>query len=237
MQIHFTLRSDRPLAIPFHYQYQLQSALYALLSDAGLSDFWHDGGFGGSVKFKGFCFSGLQGKYAVNKEQRSIRFENDVSLEVRSPVFSFIDSLQRAVERRPYLTLFDTRLAVDYAALENRHLQTGRVVFNATTPVVAHRTLEDLKTAYYSPEEPDYFIHICENAEKKYMTVTGESPDALRLRACGPFRKTVTRYKSTWITGYTGAFEADTSVRMAEFLYNVGLGEKNSQGFGFITAK
>ena len=234
MQIILTLRPQKPLVIPFHYQYQLQSAVYALLGEVGQSDFWHDNGFGDAAGFKGFCFSGLTGKYTVDRENGQIRFADKVRLEVRSAAFSFIDAFQRAVECRPFLDLFDTRLDVIGASLMNRHLTDGRVMFRAVTPVVIRATEPDGRTRFFSPEEEEFYVRICNNAEKKYEAVTGEPADRLLLRPQGEFRKTVTKYKGFWVTGYTGAFALDTSLKMAEFLYNSGLGEKNSQGFGFV---
>ena len=235
MQIMLTLRPQKPLEIPFHYQYQLQSAIYAMLGEVGQSDFWHDNGFGDTASFKGFCFSGLTGKYTVDQENRRLRFEEKVYLEVRSATFSFIDAFQRAVERHPFLTLFDTRLDIVGASLMNRHFTDGRVVLKAVTPVVVRETEEDGHTYYFSPEEEAFFVRLCNNAEKKYESVVGQAADALLLRPYGAFKKTVTRYKGFWVTGYTGPFELNTTVRMAEFLYNSGLGEKNSQGFGFVS--
>ena len=153
---------------------------------------------------------------------------------MRSPAFSFIDSFQRAVECHPFIQLFDTRLDIVGASLMNRHFDSGHIVLQAVTPVAAHKTMEDGRTYFFSPEENDYYIRICNNAVKKYETVVGKSADTVMLRSYGEFKKTVTKYKKTFITGYTGAFEINTSLQMAEFLYNTGLGEKNSQGFGFV---
>lgn len=234
MQIKLTLRSAEPLVIPLNYNYQLQSAIYSMLGEVGRSDFWHDNGFGEVSRFKGFCFSSLTGRYRVDAESKTIRFEDAIYLEVRSPVFGFIDAFQRAAECHPYFKLFDTRLEIAGAALTNLHLPSGRITFEATTPTVVHSTAADGGTYYYSPQEEDYFVRLCNNAEKKYEAIMGEPAPRLALRPAGEFRRIVTKYKGFYICGYTGAFELDTSLRMAEFLYNSGLGEKNAQGFGFL---
>ena len=44
MQILVRFQPSAPLIIPYNYNYQLQSALYALLAEVGESDFWHDKG-------------------------------------------------------------------------------------------------------------------------------------------------------------------------------------------------
>ena len=234
MQIMLTLRPAQPLTIPLNYNYQLQSAVYAMLGEVGESDFWHDNGFGDVTRFKGFCFSSLTGSYRVDTENKTIRFEDTVELEVRSPAFSFIDAFQRALEQHPFLKLFDTRLDVTGAALFNTHLPSGRVTFRAVTPAVARATREDGSTYYFSPQEDGYFERLRLNAQKKFEAVTGTPAPALSLTPAGEYKKTVTKYKGFYVIGYTGVFRLDSTLAMAEFLYNAGLGEKNAQGFGFL---
>ena len=232
MQIKLTFRPDGPLVIPYNYNYQLQSAIYAMLRNVGESDFWHDNGFGDQTVFKGFCFSGLGGRYSTDRENRKLIFDSDVHLEVRSSEFEFIDSFQRALERYPYLKLFDTRLRAVSCSLENRHLTGGSLILKAETPVVVHETADDRHTYFFSPSEEEYCDRICLNAEKKYETITGNKPDSIKIATLGEFRKTVTKYQGFFITGYTGEFELNTSLRMAEFIYNIGLGEKTHRASG-----
>ena len=235
MQISIRFQPSVPLTIPYNYNYQLQSALYALLAETGESDFWHDKGFRYyDSTFKGFCFGKLKGNYRNDTEEKKITFEDTVSLEVRSPSFHFIDTFQRALENHPYIRLFDTRLDVAGAFLMNRHLDHETLIVQAVTPVIIHTTLEDGHAIYYGPDDESYFPRICRNAGRKYEAVTGEPPGNIRLLPRGPFKKTVTRYKNLYLTGYTGTMELRTSIKTAEFIYNAGLGEKNAQGFGFV---
>ena len=238
MQIQIIFRPASPLLIPYNYNYQLQSALYALLGEVGESDFWHDKGFRFyDSSFKGFCFGKLEGKYRSYPEEKKICFEDNVYLEVRSPSFDFIDALQRALEHHPYIRLFDTRLDVAGASLMNRHLDQERLLVQAVTPMIIHTTMEDGHTVYYSPEDENYFARICRNTERKYTAITGEQAGNISLVPRGSFKKTVTRYKNLYLTGYTGTMELRTSIKTAEFIYNTGLGEKNAQGFGFVQIK
>ena len=220
--------------IPFNYNYQLQSALFAMLGEVGESDFWHDNGFGDAAKFKGFCFGKLNGRYHADTAAKMISFDDEITLEIRSPSFAFIDSFQRALEQHPFLKLFDTRLDVTGAALLNKHLPGGSVILTAVTPVVIHRTLPDRHTVFFTPEDDEFYEGICNNASRKYESITGQKAPEILLRPLGEFQKTVTRYKGCYITGHTGSFKIRTELPFAEFLYNAGLGEKNAQGFGFV---
>ena len=238
MQISILFHSAGPLIIPYNYNYQLQSALYALLGEVEESDFWHDKGFRYyDSSFKGFCFGKLEGHYRTYPEEKKIEFEDTISLEVRSPSFDFIDALQRALEKHPYIRLFDTRLDVVGASLMNRHLDNEKLMIQAVTPIIIHTTLDDGHTIYYGPDDENYFTRICQNISRKYTAITGKQAGNITLMPRGTFKKTVTRYKNLYLTGYTGTLELNTSIKTAEFIYNVGLGEKNSQGFGFVQIK
>ena len=234
MQIHVAFSPDRPLTIPMAYQYQLQSAIYRKLSRGGAGD-WHDGGFAinDGQSYKAFCFGRLRGGYTV-ENRTYLRFTDTFSLEVRSPVFDFCDALQRALELSPRMKLFDTELNVSAARLMNVHIFSQTARFAAETPIVVSRRLPNGETEYFSPEEDRFFTGLCANYTGKYEAVTGEPAPELRLRPVSAFKKSVTKYKGIWVTGWRGELEVNAPPAALEFLYNTGLGEKNAQGFGFL---
>lgn len=234
MQILLKMHPTQPLIIPNNYNYQLQSALYAMLGEVGESDFWHDNGFGVITKYKGFCFGKLEGKYVINSEKKKLCFKNNIYLEIRSPSFEFADAFQRAVENHPYIKLYDTRLDIMEASLSNLHLSTGNVTFEAVTPVAVHTSLPDGHTYFYSPWEDEFAVRLQNNIRRKFESISGKEADTVHVSPCGELKKIVTKYKGFYITGYTGRFNLNTTIRMAEFIYNTGLGEKNSQGLGFV---
>ena len=49
-----------------------------------------------------------------------------------------------------------------------------------------------------------------------------------------PQRRIVTRFKEKWITCYKGKYALTGSSKALEFIYNTGLGVKNSAGFGML---
>ena len=46
--------------------------------------------------------------------------------------------------------------------------------------------------------------------------------------------KVVTRYKDTWLTGWTGRYALSSAPETLTFLYNAGLGQRNTAGFGIF---
>lgn len=232
MQIFLQLRPDQPLCVPFNYQYQLQSAIYSKLAEINVSDFWHDLGFGDKRKFKAFTFGPLKGKYTVSDNK--ICFSELVSLELRSPVFSFCDDIQRAIELDPRLKLFNTELNVINASIANAHINKYTATFKTESPILVYRSLENNKTQYFTPKDDDFYIGICNNFERKFEAVYNSPAEPIKIRPVGDFKKVVTRYKSTWLTAYHATLEVKASPQSLEFLYNSGAGAKNSQGFGFM---
>lgn len=233
MQLKILLQPEKSLCIPFNYQYQLQSAIYAKLAEVNASDFWHDNGFGGTNKFKAFCFGPLKGEYSVTYKR--LCFANNVSLEIRSPIFEFCNNFQRAIELSPHIKLFNTELNVINASIENQHINKEYVRFLADSPITIYQRTENGKTHYYTPDDEQFYIGICNNYERKYESVYNKKPDDLMIRPSGEFKKIVTNYKGTWINAYKGILEAKGSSKALEFLYDTGMGAKNPQGFGFLS--
>lgn len=232
MQLQITLRADGEPCFPLNYNHQLQSAIYSKLSEADASDSRHDVGFGGAKNFKAFVFGALRGRHTV--ENKTIRFTDEISFEVRSPIFQFCDDLQRSLELYPRIKLFDTALTVCGVSVLNRHINSRSIVAAANTAVVVHKTTADGKTIYYSPEEPEFTDGIERNFTRKFISVCGAAPRETDIIPTGSYKKVVTSYKDTWITGYLGKFELRGDRRELEFIYNTGLGAKNSQGFGML---
>ena len=79
MQILLTLQPENELIIPFNYNHQLQSALYAKLREGGGAHI-HDEGYGEDRDFKAFVFGALQGEH--RKEDKHFRFTGTVGKRI-----------------------------------------------------------------------------------------------------------------------------------------------------------
>lgn len=233
MQILIQLHTDSPFSIPLSYNYQVQSSIYKKLSEVGQADFWHDVGFGDLSRFKSFVFGRLIGDSAVSG--KTITFNGDILLEVRSPIFSFCDALQRSIEKNPQIRLFDRQLSITQCGLANRHLWNDRLLIQTLSPIVVKQKCSDGKSIFCDPQIAEYSERVNRNFVKKYHAVYAATPTDIRLYPVREIKKTVTTYKKTWITAYDGVFLLEGSVPCLEFLYNCGLGEKNAQGFGMFT--
>lgn len=236
MQIKLTLRPrGGRLYIPFNYNHQLQSAVYAKLRCYGVSDMLHDSGFYSDRLYKAFVFGSLNGPHTTGDGH--FLYTKDISFEFRSPIFEFCDAFQRSIEDEPEIKLFDTYLDVTGASLGNVHFKSGTAVFKTGSPVTVFQTEPDGKTTYFSPETPEFAEHLIGNYRRKYMAVVGSEPEEIEIAPILPQRKIVTSFKNTWITCFKGEYTVTGSSGALEFIYNAGLGAKNSQGFGMLDAK
>lgn len=232
MQLYLTFEAKETVCLPLNYNHAVQSALYRKLGEVDAGDQWHNGGFG-EKNFKGYTFGRLRGEHYVKGKE--IFFTRKISLEVRSSAFDFIDSLQRSLEREPFLLLGGQRVSLCDVRLSNKHICGETAEFVTDSPVAVYKTQEETgKTVFYSPEDEEFCTALKSNFEKKYLAVMGETPPKIEIRPIGTHKKVVTKYKSTWITAYDGKYRIFAQGKGLEFIYNSGLGSKNSQGFGML---
>jgi CRISPR-associated endoribonuclease Cas6 len=232
MQIKLLLKPRIPLKIPFNYNHQLQSAIYAKLKENGNSGVWHNQGISSDGKFKAFVFGELKGDYVIKNKQ--ICFEEYITLEVRSTNFKFFDELQRCLELKPTIKLYDTVIDVLKIGLSNVHINKNQVIFESVSPVVVRKKQLDGSTVYLKPDEPEFVNNLKRNFCEKYKAIYKEQPEEIEIIPLGEHKKTVTQYKGIWVTGYSGNYCVKGNSKSLELIYNSGLGIKNSQGFGLV---
>lgn len=232
MQVQLTLMPSQPLLLPLNYNYALQSAIYAKLSEVGVSDFWHDSGFGKENPFKGFVFGRLSGNHSV--AERKILFYDQIRLAVRSPLISFCEALTESLAKNPYLSLLGEEIAVCDSRVSNASITGGSVDVFCDSPVLASYSGPGGKKQYYAPYDEGFVPHLVRNYERKYEAIYAEKAPPIQIEPYGEHQKVVTNYKGTWLVAYAGHYHMEGSSAGLEFLYSAGLGSKNAQGFGLL---
>lgn len=232
MQISLVLTPYEPLKIPLNYNYQLQSAVYSKLKEVGASDFWHDCGFGEKEIFKFFVLGPLLGSYKI--EDKKIIFSDEIAFEIRSPFYEFCDDIQRSIELNPTIKLFNQELAVSGAFLNNRHINSDTAIFKTRSPIMVSEQTMAQKTVFIRPGSPEFIYRLQENFYKKYKAAFDSQPPELKIELMEKGKKVVTQYKEIWLTGYHCTLKITGPNHALEFIYNTGLGERNSQGFGLM---
>jgi CRISPR-associated endoribonuclease Cas6 len=115
----------------------------------------------------------------------------------------------------------------------------------AITPIEVHSTIvkPDGKklTYYYSPFEKEFNNLINENSKKKWKSLFRKDCEYNisiypHFRGSGYERIVYfgTGDNKTIIKGWKGYFEVSGKIEILQFIYDAGLGSRNSQGFGMV---
>jgi len=227
-------------AIPIHYNYLVQSAIYAALPEEVAARL-HDEGFkSGKRSFKMFAFSRLLGKFTLDRAAGTIAFPEGASLVISSPDTGFFLSLINNLLTKSYVRFGQSIFYVEEVRFEEQ--LAGGEVLNVRTlsPVVAYSTLlrpEGGKyTCYYQPGEREFDKLVAANLAKKYEAFHGcRGPEGeVRVRPLDRPRLHVTSYKGTVVKGYTCRLKLSGPRDLLQMALDAGLGGKGSQGYGCV---
>lgn len=237
MQLLIQHSVGRELTLPINYQHILQSILFRHLQQVPeYSSFLHDKGFGEDKrKFKLFTFGPVCGRYRVSG--RNIIFSDAVRWEVRSTEPYFLKLLQESVRRNGLVYGLQEYTDVE-TRLEDKAVDTDVVKIRMLSPICVYATdRESGKTQYFTPESEEFVVRVNESFHRKYRAYSGVDADSdvellpLRVDARD---KCVTKYKGFYITAWKGRYILRGERKYLDFLYQTGLGSKNSQGFGMF---
>ena len=235
MQILITLQKER-IRLPIATSEILQGLIYhALRSDIEYSNKVHNEGLTASNRrFKAFSFGELKGRYEIDGKE--IIYLSAVSLEVRSEDAYFIQLLFKYFTNKKVVRLGNNDVEVVGVELKNETIFDDMIRIKTISPITVYETSETGHTTYYSPDEPEFYSAIIANARRKWQSYYGIDVDFdFTIAPDGAkFIKRATRYKNTFITAWHGSFMLKGSLKILNFLYNTGLGSKNSQGFGLF---
>ena len=235
MQIVLTCQNTGIIDIPVNYNYYVQSAIFKILADenSDYAEYLHNIADGSKTRYKFFTFGSLIGKsHFYNK---TLYYEGGIKLEIRSVSNEFLQVLANSILNGNKLCIGKHCLSIKDVDIRGYTVPDTLLKIRTLTPIVAKRQTEDNHTEYYSPQDVRFIKRIRETFENKYNVFVGQvqhsSIDILPLNVG---KKVVTKYKNTWITAYHGTFEICGSTECLQFLYDVGLGVKTSQGFGMF---
>lgn len=226
--------SGENINLPLSHKHDIQGLIYrAVKNSSEFSSFLHDDGYrGGNGVFRLFTFGELIGSH--RRQNRSIVFPGGFRLEIRSVSEQFISDLAEYFRPGSGHMLLSNDITVANSTVSQTKIESGEIRIRTLSPIIAKRK-SSKKTVYFSPADPEFNEIINSNFRAKYQACYGKEP-ASCIEAFGAegLTKVVTRYKGLWIN----AFFADITLRgepeYLEFLYNTGLGCKNSQGFGMF---
>ncbi len=257
MRLKVTLRVDEPTAVAFDHQHYLMALIYNLLdhSDADYAQFLHDKGYTHRDEpgraFKMFHFSGLRTRARRLQGGVIVFMPGRAEWFIGSPVPLFLQNLAGALTQAARIRVGESRFHV--AAIETiaaPEFQEGRAQFSCLSPIVAavRRPEEEGGGTYYLRPKTDrnaFEAAIRTNLIRKHRVLYGMDPhdDTLRLLFDARYleRDAHQGTRKVCVNGIDviGAFcplEIECAPPLLRLLWDCGVGEKNSSGFGMVEA-
>ena len=235
MQIVLTFAKNE-IRLPIATGETIQGLIYRALSQdlAFSTEVHNEGNIFDNRKYKLMTFGELKGKYETNGKY--ITYLSKVKLEIRSVDDYLIQLLFSYFLKNQYVYLGCNEVKVADVRLVNKTVFSDKVEIRTLSPITAYVTESDGHTNYYSPEDGEFYSMLYTNAKRKWQSCHGDAKFDFSIRKSDSshFIKRATRFKDTFITAWHGKFVIEGSADVLNFLYNAGIGGKNSQGFGMF---
>jgi CRISPR-associated endoribonuclease Cas6 len=240
MHITMQFKPEDEFVLPLHYNHIIQGMIYKAINTQ-LAIFLHNKGFQNKGRsFKLFTFSRLNGRYEINKEKGSIKFFDQISMTISSPVGEFCNSVANGMLTRRWLEIGSNLVEATNMLVRQHTVDRHEVRIRTLSPVVAYSTLlrpDGRKyTCYFQPGEPDYDRIISSNLRKKYEAYYNEEATMgdVKVEKISQVKMHVMNYKNTVIKGYSGKLQLSGPKELLQMAVDAGLGSKSSQGFGCV---
>lgn len=246
--------------LPVNYQYYISSWIYKRIGEADqeFAQFLHSEGYGeGNRRFKFFNFGPLNMKpYRPHWERGVFELQgNGVSLEISF----FLPEIAQPFIRGLFLNnevFIGNR--INGVLLKAEQVQVlpdpefkKTMMYQLYSPGCISRPArkEEAYAQYLSPDDPEYIPRLIENVKTKFQAamnvpaMAGQASEkeidlTIAIISEQPKSKLVTvkalSDKETKIRGWLFECVVTAPVEVQQFIYDVGLGEKGSLGFGMV---
>ncbi len=240
MRLELKMKPKNKLTLPLAYNHYLQGLFYHMISDEKLARRVHDLGYGDLRKFKLFTFSSLRGKHKINIKSKEITFDEYVYFSISSYDHELFTNLYHYLIQNNVVKLKYQELEIERIKIEEFKSRASELNINMLSPIVLYSTIEEnnrKKTIYYNPINNEFNELLNLNIKNKLKAINKEylySPIKIKPIDFSTKNQVITKYKGFIIKGYTGKYLIEGKNEILHFLYDVGLGGKNSQGFGMF---
>lgn len=251
-------RTESARALPINYLYEVSSWIYHVLyrSDQDFAQWLHDQGYPyESKRFRLFGFSRLDLRPYDRRGDRLLMQGEQARLELG---FALPDSAQHFLQglfAQQSFRLGDRRSQVAFRVegvqiLPSPAWAEGATAFRASNPIVVSRPNERGHADYLSPDDPEYVPRLYQNLMHKMqsytlalgglaMPIPPHQPELFDLELLSePKSQKITiavdTPRQSEVVGYRYDFRLHCAPQWRDFVWQVGLGEKNAQGFGFV---
>ncbi|MBB6063333.1 CRISPR-associated endoribonuclease Cas6 [Thermosipho japonicus] len=243
MRLKLEFISDDDIILPVGFNKYIQALIYNLFS-IKLRKFVHEEGFRGKKKFSLFCFSSILERGKFFKNMKVFNFGKKISFFISSPVNMLMEDLVTNLFKGDEFMLGENKIYLSSAMAVIKNVSGNSIKVKALTPIEVHRTYKESgknKTRYFTPFESEFAELINLNIKNKWEAFYKERLDK-DIEIVPLFDderyKSVVYYgfgeKRFVIEGWKGSYLLKGDKEILSFVYDTGLGSKNSQGFGFV---
>ncbi|HEL9597895.1 TPA: CRISPR-associated endoribonuclease Cas6 [Streptococcus suis] len=217
------------LVLPIHYQQLIQGILYHAMPRLAADKAHYQAK--GVRNLPLFTFSQLFGDFSKDDKKGTLLFSKlyfYVSFKDEVLGYEVVKQMMKGIDF--YGEPYACHIHLLPAYSKGHWIDT-------LSPILVRRTdPATKKVTFFKPNTVDFTLAIYNNLKRKYFHYYGkEYVGEFALSAIPETIESVSvRYKNTYLKGYSGKFYLIASPQAMEILYDMGLGEKNAQGFGMF---
>lgn len=256
MRFELTLtRTTKQRMLPMDYQYYISAWIYKVLkqADTEFAEFLHNKGYGKNEDdtklYKLFCFSRLNfGSPKLWKEKKlfeiSVQEINlQISFDVNEAAINFIKGL--FIKQEFYLG--DKFNGIDFnvsnvVTLPEPKFSKSMQYYLQTPWVVSNKSEIDKYPQYISPTNDNFNTLASKHIIEKYNNIRGGESillNQVKLKRTSDFKRAGFVMKpgskeQSRIVGNLFDFELIAPVEVQRMIWNAGISEKSSSGFGWV---
>jgi len=226
------LRTTNDATIPINYQHALSSALYSFIKEANpdLSSSLHY-----SNDFKFFNFSNLKiPRNSIKGPVVHLKKGTSVMFNFSSPAADILEATVSGMLSTGKMGILGADFEIETIEMLKTPDFSGRALFRTLSPVYID-ILRNGERWDLLPTDPEWRQRIEENSRKKYAHYFGrdykgdfEIEQVRRMSS-----KRIEVHGQWWVSANV-EFIQKAGPDMIKFLWDAGIGRKNSQGFGCL---
>ena len=227
------LISDDDAVIPINYQHALSSALYAFIKEANpdLSSSLHH-----SQDFKFFNFSNIKFPRAARKgPEVHLRKGTHVRFNFSSPASDILEATITGMLSKGKMEILDAGFSIEKIEILQTPSFSTTATFSTLSPIHIDMVRKNGERWDLVPTDPEWRQRIEENSRKKYAHYFGkEYRGRFEITDISRMNKKRINVGGQWWVSAHAQFTISAEAEMLRFLWDAGIGSKNSQGFGCL---
>lgn len=238
MRLEIILKGKNNFKVPFNYNHILSSIIYNKIADLDFADELHS-----SKSFKFFTFSQIYIPKRKIVKDGIIAKDGIISFHISSPNDFLIKSLVDGFLEDLEINFQNQKLRIQKIEALKTPEFSSKSEFKTLSPIIVRTKKEvdgKLKVWDLAPSD-NFFNSLKKNLIKKYLKFNNLRETDKKINIYSEMnhvkRKRITINKGTFTThhrAYMMDIILEGDIDLIKFAYDVGIGEKNSMGFGMI---